>query len=47
MFAPHSLGDYLKILYDQDDLQRVAAEVNPELEIASIVDRIFKGQGRN
>jgi len=44
--AWNDLRDFLAFLEERDELCRVAAEVDPRLEIAAVTDRVSKGAGR-
>ena len=43
--APHTMGEFVDRLERRGELRRVAAEVDPELEITEITDRCSKGAG--
>ncbi|HET9050944.1 MAG TPA: menaquinone biosynthesis decarboxylase [Candidatus Dormibacteraeota bacterium] len=45
--APRTVGAYLSAIEAIGELSRVSAEVDAELEITEIVDRVSKGRGRN
>ncbi len=43
--AYHGLRDFIRLLENQGELLRVSIPINPELEVAEIVDRISKSDG--
>ena len=45
MAPPSDLRDWIRLLEDEGELVRVAAEVDPDLEITEIVDRTVKSGG--
>src|SRR5512134_439758 len=45
MAVPADLRDWIRLLEDEGELVRVAAEVDPDLEITEIVDRTVKAGG--
>jgi 4-hydroxy-3-polyprenylbenzoate decarboxylase len=45
MAPPGDLRDWIRLLEDEGELVRVAAEVDPDLEITEIVDRTVKSGG--
>lgn len=45
MAAPKDLREFFRLLEDERELRRVAAEVDPDLEIAAVTDRVCKGPG--
>jgi 4-hydroxy-3-polyprenylbenzoate decarboxylase len=42
---PRDLRDWIALLESEGELQRISAEVDPDLEITEIVDRVIKGGG--
>src|SRR2546421_3006244 len=45
MAPPRDLRDWIALLEREGELVRIAAEVDPELEITEINDRVVKGGG--
>ena len=45
MAPPSDLRDWIRLLEDDGELVRIAAEVDPDLEITEIVDRTVKAGG--
>src|ERR671910_269292 len=45
MALPADLREWIRLLEDEGELVRVAAEVDPDLEVTEIVDRTVKGGG--
>ena len=45
MAPPGDLRDWIRLLEDEGELVRVGAEVDPDLEITEIVDRLQKAGG--
>src|ERR1700752_3349959 len=45
MAPPGDLRDWIRLLEDEGELVRVAAEVDPDLEITEIVDRTVRSGG--
>src|SRR5215203_2304984 len=45
MAPPADLREWIRLLEDEGELVRVAAEVDPDLEVTEIVDRTVKGGG--
>ena len=45
MAPPADLREWIRLLEDEGELVRVAAEVDPDLEITEIVDRTVKSGG--
>ena len=45
MAPPGDLREWIRLLEDEGELVRVAAEVDPDLEITEIVDRTVKSGG--
>ena len=45
MALPSDLREWIRLLEDEGELVRVAAEVDPDLEITEIVDRTVKAGG--
>lgn len=42
-----NLRDFIRVLEDNDELARIKTEVDPELEITEIIDRVSKGPVEN
>src|SRR4029453_12710850 len=45
MAPPADLREWIRLLEDEGELVRVAAEVDPDLEVTEIVDRTVKSGG--
>lgn len=45
MVGPADQGEFLRLLEERGELRRVAAKVDPDLEIAAVTDRVAKGEG--
>ena len=45
MAPPSDLRDWIALLEREGELHRVAAEVDPDLEITEITDRVVKAGG--
>jgi 4-hydroxy-3-polyprenylbenzoate decarboxylase len=42
---PRDLGEWIALLEREGELQRIPAEVDPDLEIREITDRVVKSGG--